>query len=61
MYLRFIGEDGWMGLTNGDIYKCEIHTSGRFIYVLCVYGVEFRQNCCEYSSIRKMLENWEEV
>ena len=61
MLLRYIGEDGSMGLRKGAVYKCGImdqKIDGK-VYI-CVYwtrGADY----CPYSSFKKMFENWEEI
>lgn len=67
MKLRFIGEDGSMGLRYGRIYICRIGTSMELLSMNECIWVEFDTGTsrgvrrCPYSSIKKLLENWEEV
>lgn len=60
MLLRFIGEDGSMGLRKGKIYECSVYTAGGYFWIRW-------DNCglnnpsCPYKSFKKLFENWEEV
>lgn len=54
-YLRFIGENGSMGLRHNHIYRVKISTVGRFIYV------DWGADCCPYISLKTLTENWESV
>lgn len=55
IYLRFIGENGSMGLRHNHIYRANVFTMGRFIYV--DWGVDR----CPYISLKTLTENWESV
>lgn len=52
MYLKFIGENGSMGLQSGSIYKVKITSDKNYIYVWCGFG-RF-----PYSSPKSFAENW---
>jgi hypothetical protein len=61
MKLRFIGTNGSMGLKHGKIYNVEIDASfgGKWIWV---YWNDFIiSRACQYSSLKKFAENWEDV
>ena len=58
MKLKFIGKDGSMGLMHGAVYECEISTHGSFVYV--DWRGDWTKGYCPYSSLAKLLENWEE-
>lgn len=53
--LRFKGKDGSMGLVKGEIYKVKVYMFGNYLYV------DWTFSKCPYSSVSKMLENWEFV
>ena len=53
-----------MGLVHGRVYSVQIRSDRNYIYVKWwteEYGWDWDVNLCAYSSIRKILENWEEV
>lgn len=53
MPLRFIGEDGFMGLRYGRVYRVTSEVCGSQIWV--VWG-----RCgCPYDSLGELLQNWE--
>ena len=56
--LRFIGEDGSMGLEHGEIYNCTISTNTNYIWV-CWHDGYHRGG--PYYSFKKLFDNWEEV
>lgn len=60
MLLRFIGEDGSMGLRKGKVYKCSIRTFGSLFWVTWDDNDPINATC-PYSSFKKLFENWEEV
>lgn len=55
MNLRFIGENSSMGLTHGKIYKVSIDVEYGHVVVRWAGGF------CPYSSLRTLMENWEDV
>lgn len=54
MYLKFIGENGSMGLVHGRVYDVTIKNERGFIMV----HVEFCGPSCPYSSPQSFAENW---
>ena len=56
MYMKFIGEDGSMGLRCGQIYKVKAFYQGAYVYVS--WGL-FRM--CPYESIKSLYKNWAEL
>lgn len=60
MFLRFIGEDGSMGLKHGQVYRCQIYTDDGFI---CVSWKRkwLTNRMCPYRSLKALTENWETV
>ena len=56
MYMKFIGEDGSMGLRHGQIYKVKVFHKGSYIYVK--WGT-FRM--CPYESMNSLYKNWAEL
>ena len=54
MYLKFIGENGSMGLVNGRVYDVTIKNERGFIMV----HVEFCGPSCPYSSPQSFAKNW---
>ena len=60
--LRYIGRDGLDSLHEYQIYNCSVFTQDGYIWVGWMYGLgSSRVGLKSYSSIREMLENWEEV
>ena len=57
MKLKFIGENGSIGFKYGQVYECRLVSLRDGQIVVCADGNLY----CPYSSLRKMLENWEEV
>lgn len=55
MLMRFIGENGSMGLVHGNVYSVRI-----FSYGPCIY-VRWKNNFCPYSSFKKLQENWSDI
>lgn len=53
--LRFIGEEGSMGLHHGRIYNCKIFVGYSYIWV------DWRRGNCPYSTLKTLCENWESV
>lgn len=64
MKLKFIGEDGSMGLKHGEWYWCKVRTVANTIYVSWFItdeiGRKIGQGRCPYDSFAAMLKNWEE-
>ena len=56
--MRFIGEDGSMGLKKGKAYFVRIYTKLGHI-VVCWDNAG--NKVCPYSSIKTLCENWESV
>lgn len=62
MKLKYIGEDGQMGLEHGKEYKCVIHTTGRYIKVSWENGNKFAGNWNKpYPSLKAVCREWEDV
>ena len=57
MKLRFIGEDGSMGLKNGEAYDARIYIRGKFLWVEWKVG-RFMTRSCPYSSTKAFAQNW---
>lgn len=55
MNLRFIGENGSMGVTHGQVYKVEIYVQYGHVVVRWLGGL------CPYSSLRSFMDNWEDI
>lgn len=56
--LRFIGEDGSMGLRKGKTYLVRICTKlGRIVVIWGKNG----EHACPYSSLKALCENWEDA
>lgn len=53
MYLKFIGENGSMGLTNGQVYKVNVSSKGEYIWVDWGFC-----KMCSYNSPESFAENW---
>ena len=51
MKLRFIGEDGSMGLKNGEAYDARIYIRGKVGRVMT--------RSCPYSSTKAFAQNWD--
>lgn len=58
MLLRFIGEDGSMGLRKGKIYNCSVVAASDY-YIWVSWNMD--SPSCPYKSFKKLFENWEEV
>ena len=58
MKLRFIGEDGSMGLKNGEAYDARIYNRGKFLWVEWKVG-RFMTRSCPYSSTKAFAQNWD--
>lgn len=56
MKLRFIGEDGSMGLKNGEAYDARIYIRGKFLWVEWKVG-RFMTRSCPYSSTKAFAQN----
>lgn len=53
--LRFIGEEGSMGLHHGRIYSCKIFVGYSYIWV------DWGRDRCPYSTLKTLCENWKSV
>ena len=53
MKLKFVGKDGSMGLTHGNIYDVQITATHKNIWVF------WDSNGCPYSSPQNLAKNWE--
>ena len=58
MYLKFIGEDGSMGLSHGRIYDVQVKTKNNYIWVI-IPNILFDVWKCPYSSPQSFAKNWE--
>ena len=54
MKLKFIGEDGSMGLRHGNTYKVNIYIKDGYIWV------DWGKRCCPYDSALVLMANWKE-
>lgn len=62
MWLKFIGANGSMGLTNGEVYDVKVKTKKDYIWVT-MSGFELRDKVwgvweCPYSSPQSFAANW---
>lgn len=60
MLLKFIGEDGSMGLRHGDVYECNIATIPPYVWI-AVRMPSGGSITCPYSSLRMLQAEWQEV
>lgn len=60
MLLRFIGEDGSMGLRKGKVYNCSVEASGFLVWITWD-NKGLVNSPCPYNSFKKLFENWEEI
>lgn len=60
MKLEFIGEDGSMGLRHGEVYECHVVSCAPYVYVFWYVDQKYMRKC-PYSSLKTLLQNWEEV
>ena len=58
MKLRFVGEDGSMGLKNGEGYETHIFIKEKLLWVEWKVNV-FAVRPCPYSSTKAFAQNWE--
>lgn len=61
MKLKFIGEDGSMGLRTSEIYDTRIFIKGEYLWVewkVDCYG-PFAVKHCPYTSTQSFAQNWE--
>lgn len=57
MYLKFIGEDGSMGLKHGKTYSVRVETHDGYIWVIWGFiGMYYKS--CPHSSPQTFTENW---
>lgn len=68
MKARFIGKDGSMGLTHGNVYEIVLYDIGGQPIVswrcmrISKFGMPlFYKESCPYSSFKTLAENWEVV
>ena len=57
MLLRFIGQDGSMGLKHGEVYNVGLHSDTRFIWVH-VRKSQIHQIKCPYDTPQAFAKNW---
>lgn len=57
MKLKFIGEDGSMGLRFGGVYDARIFIQGKFLWVEWKASL-FSVKKCPYSSTKAFAQNW---
>lgn len=55
--LRFIGENGSMGLRHGRIYIVGVHTSNNYIWVSWI-NPDGSAHSCPYASVAAFAANW---
>lgn len=67
MRLRFIGANGSLGLTNGEVYEVQVGSDGNHIWVE-IPSVQVRYSekvsgvwKCAYSSPKSFAANWEGI
>ena len=65
MYLRFIGANGSLKLTHGEVYNVKVKTKDEHIVVM-IPNFEHRHMIfgtwkCLYSSPQSFAENWEKA
>ena len=53
MYLKYIGKNGSMGLTNGKVYKVDVISKDHFIWVQWGFC-----KVCPYESPESFANNW---
>lgn len=61
MKLRFIGNDGSMGLRTGEVYDIRISIDEKHLWVewkVSCYG-PFAVKHCPYASVQLFAQNWE--
>lgn len=56
MLLKYIGEDGSMGLRKGEYYDCEISSYEDYIWVRWTHKTVTMS--CPYGSIRSFSASW---
>ena len=59
MLLKFIGEDGSMGLKKDTVYRVKI--SANFDRIWVHVDGKTKVINCPYNSIKALLNNWEEI
>lgn len=58
MRLKFIGEDGSLGLEHGKVYNVSLKTYGKFLLAIIDVGW-FYSVRCPYGSMKAFAKNWE--
>lgn len=58
MKLKFIGEDGSMGLRTGEVYDTRIFTKGECLWVEWKVNL-YTVKSCPYISTQSFAQNWE--
>ena len=53
--MKFVGANDSMGLIHGKVYYVIVFTKNGYVWV------QWWNGQCPYSSLKKVLENWEEV
>lgn len=61
MMLRFIGEDGSLGLEHGEVYEVKVFSREKWIWVSWKPRSGEPHNSCPYSSPLAFASNWESV
>lgn len=58
MKLKFIGEDGSLGLKHGKKYEVELKTIGKYLIAIIDTGW-ISWTTCPYGSVQAFAKNWE--
>lgn len=58
MRLKFIGEDGSLGLQHGKVYNISLKTYGGYIIATIQTGW-ISDTVCPYGSMKAFAKNWE--
>lgn len=58
MKLKFIGEDGSMGLRTGEVYDTRIFIKGEYLWVEWKVNL-YTVKSCPYISTQSFAQNWE--
>ena len=57
MTLRYIGEDGFMGLKHGQIYDCRLNTNSSDDLI----WLHWKGGACLYTSLTNLINSWEDA